>query len=56
MKGLQMIDHIFAMEAKIVHYVVCNLPHSGIFACDIASIVFCDCYKSVYIKLLKVIN
>ena len=37
MKGLQMIDHIFSMEAKIVEYVVCNLPHSGIFACDIAS-------------------
>ena len=37
MKGLQMIDHIFGMEAKIVEYVVCNLPHSGIFACDIAA-------------------
>ena len=37
MKGLQMIDHIFSMEAKIVEYVVCNLPHSGIVACDIAA-------------------
>ena len=37
MKGLQMIDHIFAMEAKIVEYVVCNMPNSGIFACDIAA-------------------
>ena len=35
--GLQMIDHIFGMEAKIVEYVVCNMPHSGIFACDIAA-------------------
>ena len=37
MKGLQMVDHIFSMEAKIVEYVVCNLPRSGIFACDIAA-------------------
>ena len=37
MKGLQMVDHVFSMEAKIVEYVVCNLPHSGIFACDIAA-------------------
>ncbi len=36
-KGLQMIDHIFGMEARIVEYVVCNFPHSGIFACDIAA-------------------
>ena len=37
MKGMQMVDHIFSMEAKIVEYVVCNMPHSGIFACDIAA-------------------
>ena len=37
MKGMQMVDHIFAMEAKIVEYVVNNMPHSGIFACDIAA-------------------
>ena len=37
MKGLQMIDHIFSMEAKIVEFVVCSFPNSGIFACDIAS-------------------
>ena len=37
MKGLQMIDHIFAMEAKIVEYIICNLPNSGVFCCDIAA-------------------
>jgi len=37
MRGMQMVDHIFSMEAKVVEYVICNLPHSGIFACDIAA-------------------
>ena len=36
-KGLQMIDHIFSMEAKIVEFVISNYPSSGVFACDIAS-------------------
>ena len=34
---MQMVDHIFSMEAKVVEYIICNLPHSGIFACDIAA-------------------
>ena len=37
MKGKQMIDHIFTLEAKIIDYIVRNVPNSGIFALDIAS-------------------
>ena len=37
MKGSQMIDHIFTLEAKIIDFIICNVPNSGIFALDIAS-------------------
>jgi len=37
MKGKQMIDLIFSLEAKIIDYIVRNVPNSGIFALDIAS-------------------
>ena len=37
MKGKQMIDLIFSLEAKIIDYMVRNVPNSGIFALDIAS-------------------
>ena len=29
MKGLQMIDHTFSMEAKIEEFVVCSFPNSA---------------------------
>jgi len=37
MKGEQMIDHIFTLDAKIIDYIVRNVPNSGILALDIAS-------------------
>ena len=37
MKGQQMIDLIFTLEAKVIDFIVRNVPHSGIFALDIAS-------------------
>ena len=37
MRGKQMIDLIFTLEAKVFDYIVRNLPNSGIFALDIAS-------------------
>ena len=37
MKGKQMIGLIFILEAKVVDYIVRNVPNSGIFALDIAS-------------------
>ena len=37
MKGKQMIDLIFTLEAKVIDYIVRNVPNSGIFALDIAS-------------------
>jgi len=37
MKGNQMIDHIFELEAKIFEFVSRRLPSSGVFALDIAA-------------------
>ena len=37
MKGKQMIDLIFTLEAKVIDFIVRNVPNSGIFALDIAS-------------------
>jgi hypothetical protein len=37
MKGSQMIDHIFTLDAKIIDFIIRNVPNSGIFALDIAS-------------------
>ena len=37
MRGKQMVDLIFALEAKVIDYIVRNVPNSGIFALDIAS-------------------
>ena len=37
MRGKQMIDLIFTLEAKVIDYIVRNVPNSGIFALDIAS-------------------
>ena len=37
MHGVQMIDHIFELEAKIFEFIARRLPHSGIFALDIAA-------------------
>ena len=37
MKGHQMIDLIFALETKIIEFILHAIPHAGIFALDIAS-------------------
>ena len=37
MRGHQMTDLIFTLEAKIIDFVVRNVPHSSVFAVDIAS-------------------